>query len=550
MPRSITAGGPPGEQSDHHCQPGGDASAGKGTDVNPSQKPENNGFTAPRRNVLLGILSGAGIAMVANAGVAAADSPDDDASGQAVDFNFDTGNAIRDVLGGMALAKGFAVVAPMDATVLIRVTHLTHNAWFDAVAPYHPTAVGVYSKLGRRPASERATNRNKNIALLYASHRILETLLPTQTAEWRKIMTSVGLDPDDKTENKTTPIGIGNLAAKAILANRQRDGMNQLGDEGGRKYNPQPYADYLGYRPVNSAFEIRNPSRWQPLLGPHDRRLQQGTGDVGAFIVQNFATPQFRVVKPYSYSDPDEFRSPPPRNSDHNNRQAYKHQADEVLAASAELTDERKMMAEIFDNKFLGIGLSVAAAAEHHDLDLDGWIQLQMVASVATFDSAIAAWNDKHRYDAVRPFSAIRYLYGSKPVTAWGGRGMGTVNDIPANQWRPYLNTADHPEYPSGSASLCAAQAQASRRFLGSDELGFSLPVPQGASQVEPGIAPAKELVLRFDTWTQFTQDCGLSRLWGGVHFMPSITAGWDVGRRVGDRAYEFVRKHIDGKVH
>lgn len=64
-------------------------------------------------------------------------------------------------------------------------------------APYHPTAVAVCSRLGRRPASERATNRNVNIAVFYASYRVLNSLYPAQAAEWREMLASVGLNPDD-----------------------------------------------------------------------------------------------------------------------------------------------------------------------------------------------------------------------------------------------------------------------------------------------------------------------------------------------------------------
>ena len=33
---------------------------------------------------------------------------------------------------------------------------------------------------------------------------------------------------------------------------------------------------------------------------------------------------------------------------------------------------------------------------------------------MAAFDRGIAAWNEKDHHDAVRPFSAIRYLYGDR----------------------------------------------------------------------------------------------------------------------------------------
>ena len=50
------------------------------------------------------------------------------------------------------------------------------------------------------------------------------------------MLVSVGLDPDNGSEDITTAIGIGNVAGRRVAEARERDGMNQLGDEGGRKY--------------------------------------------------------------------------------------------------------------------------------------------------------------------------------------------------------------------------------------------------------------------------------------------------------------------------
>ena len=356
---------------------------------------------------------------------------------------------------------------------MLRITTLITNSWFDAVAPYHPTAVGVYFRLGRRPASERATNSNMNVAVIYASYHVLNSLLPAHNAEWRAMVTSVGLNPDDGQENTTSAVGIGNLAGKAIVAPREHDGMNQLGDEGGRRYNRQPYADYLGYEPVNTAYELKDPSRWQPNI------ITMGNG---IFRVQQFVTPQMRVTHPYSYQTPNRFNTPRPSKSDPNGpqgRQAYVQQVDEVLMASANLTDEMKAKAELFDNKIRALGFSALFAAQSRGLSLEQFIQFDFVTNLGAFDTAIAVWNEKFKWDAVRPFSAIRYVYGDRPVTAWGGPGKGKVADLPGSQWRSYLNTADHPEYPSGSASFCSAHAETARRFLGSDSLDGRFPSPK-----------------------------------------------------------------------
>lgn len=460
-------------------------------------------------------------------------------------FDLDTGNAPIEVIIPAVAPIIFSDVSPSggDATLVLRVTTEVTNAWFDATAPYHATAQGVYSRLGRRPAADAANNSNINIASLYATYQVLNSLLPKRMREWRAMLTSVGLDPDDTSQDLTKPIGIGNVAGKAVVAAREHDGMNQLGDVGGVLYNRQPYADYTGYAPVNTAEDLNDPSRWQPRIVPNGS---------GIFHIQKFVTPQYRLVKPYSFPTPNQFSTPKPDASNpkgSKGRQAYQQQADAVLSASANLTDHQKMIAELFNNKIFGLGFSAVFAAQSRGLGVIDFIHLDFLTNLASFDVGIVVWNEKAKWDAVRPFSAIRHVYGDRPVRAWGGPGKGTVNDIPASQWKEYLNVADHPEYPSGSTAFCEAHAQAARRFFGDDVLNWSVPAPRGSSTVEPGITPAIDIVLGpWATWTEFATDCGLSRLWGGVHFPAAIAAARQFAPAVGDLAYQFVKLHIDGK--
>ena len=76
------------------------------------------------------------------------------------------------------------------------------------------------------------------------------------------------------------------------------------------------------------------------------------------------------------------------------------------------------------------------------------------------------------------------------------------------------------------------------------------MPVPKESSSIEPGITPATDIVLGpWNAFTEFEEDCGMSRFWGGVHFLASLDAGAQVCRPIGDTAYEFLKQHIDGSV-
>jgi hypothetical protein len=118
-------------------------------------------------------------------------------------FDFDSGNALFEVVGPPIVSALLQTSTANDAPFILRNVVIIDNAWFDAIAPYHPTAVGIYSRLGRRPASESATNRHKNIALIYASYRIMNSRCrasrPTGAPWWNQ------LDSIRMTRAKTSP---------------------------------------------------------------------------------------------------------------------------------------------------------------------------------------------------------------------------------------------------------------------------------------------------------------------------------------------------------
>ena len=140
----------------------------------------------------------------------------------------------------------------------------------------------------------------------------------------------------------------------------------------------------------------------------------------------------------------------------------------------------------------------------------------------------------------------IEFLYGNRDVTAWGGPGNGTV-DLPASQWRAYLEEADHLEYPLASSCFCAAHAQSARLYLGDDLLGYPVVRPAGSSSVEPGVTPAEDTTLELPTWTDFKNDYGQSRVWAGVHFQAAVDESLAVCDVFGDTAYNYLQSLISG---
>ena len=91
-----------------------------------------------------------------------------------------------------------------------------------------------------------------------------------------------GINPDATLHHpgsKAASIGIRCGLAVAELA--LHDTLNLLGNITGRKYNLVPYSDYTGYAPVNTAYKLNDPTRWQPLINPVKNSLGQFAEQVG-----------------------------------------------------------------------------------------------------------------------------------------------------------------------------------------------------------------------------------------------------------------------------
>ena len=147
-------------------------------------------------------------------------------------------------------------------TITSRYLGLISVAVFDAWSRYDEKAIPVYfDGVERRPENER-TLKNKEIAISYAAFRAMNEYYSSDKELFADFMQELGLDPDNESLDPNTPEGIGNLAAKAVIEARKGDGANQYGEEEGS--NGEPYFNYVGYEPVNSADKNVDPNRWQP----------------------------------------------------------------------------------------------------------------------------------------------------------------------------------------------------------------------------------------------------------------------------------------------
>ncbi len=78
-------------------------------------------------------------------------------------FNFQTDDALNDAVFPALTPIFYRGFKPSDAPIVLRFTGLASFVAFDTIAPYHPTAVGLMTRVPRCPTIEH-TIENINIA--------------------------------------------------------------------------------------------------------------------------------------------------------------------------------------------------------------------------------------------------------------------------------------------------------------------------------------------------------------------------------------------------
>ncbi|MDQ6664667.1 MAG: phosphatase PAP2 family protein [Acidobacteriota bacterium] len=424
--------------------------------------------------------------------------------------------------------------------MVARALAIVHTCIFDAWAAYDDTAVGTTFGGGlRRPASQRTLD-NKNQSISYAAYNALVDLYPSQKSDFDALMKSLGYDPSNKSVDLSTAAGVGNVAAQAVLEFRHRDGSNQLGD-----LHPGAYSDYTGYAPVNDPDHINDPGRWQPL------RVSDGNG---GFVIQTCIAPHWGNVIPFALTSGSQFR--PTAGPDIAKDTGYVAETEEVIYYNAHLTDRQKVIAEYWADgpkSELPPGhwcLFAQFVALRDNQSVDETAKMFFAMTNAILDASIVAWDAKRVYDSVRPVTAVHYLKQGKRIMAWAGPGLGT-QEINGEDWQPYqaatVVTPPFPEYLSGHSMFSAAGAEVLKSFTGSNILGASYTQPAGTSRVEPGLVPAEDVVLTWPTFAEAADEAGISRRYGGIHFIDADLDSRIIGKAVGAQAWKKAMKHFNG---
>lgn len=228
-------------------------------------------------------------------------------------------------------------------------------------------------------------------------------------------------------------------------------------------------------------------------------------------------------------------------------------------------------------------------------------VKAYFILGGAMHDAAIAAWGIKGYYDYVRPISAIRYMshkgqssdedlpnfhpegmelvdglvelvgasdplagsqgehLGKIKLFSWKGHDyLNTTEDqagvgwILGEDWWPYQRptfvTPPFAGYVSGHSTFSRAGAEVMTLLTGDDYFpgGMAEFVAKKNEFLYFEEGPSVDVVLQWARYYDAADQCGLSRIWGGIHPPQDDLPGRLIGEKVGAEAFKFGKRYFE----
>jgi hypothetical protein len=144
-----------------------------------------------------------------------------------------------------------------EPTIAARMLSIMHAAMYDAWTAYDPIAVPSRANGILKRPPEETTDSNKIEAISFAAHKALVDLLPSMASGVDIALSRLGYDLENVgSADTSTPAGIGNVAAEAVIDIRQFAGAT-----------PTPYLA------VHKTDPSDDPNAWIPLKTGDDSRV-------------------------------------------------------------------------------------------------------------------------------------------------------------------------------------------------------------------------------------------------------------------------------------
>lgn len=249
------------------------------------------------------------------------------------------------------------------------------------------------------------------------------------------------------------------------------------------------------------------PHRWQPTPPAYMEAIEPHWSRIRPFVIDS-AT-QFSPGRPTPFNMD--------KNSD------FYKEVMEVYETSKILDEEQAAIASFWDcNPYVmnvhghvmfatkkitpgGHWMGIAQiASQLENADFMKTSAAYALTAIALADGFISCWDEKYRSNLIRPETVInRYI---------------------DEEWQPLLQTPPFPEYTSGHSVISTAAAVALTSMFG-ESFTFT-----DSTEVKYGLAARQ-----FNSFKEAADEAAISRLYGGIHYMPAINNGVKQGRKLGE---------------
>jgi hypothetical protein len=263
---------------------------------------------------------------------------------------------------------------------------------------------------------------------------------------------------------------------------------------------------YLETRALSRHMLSKKAADWQPTPPDYMPAVEPHWGEIRPFVMDSAA--QCKPGHPTSF---DTLQS----------SKFYK-EAQEIYKLVNENDPEKVLIAKFWDDNpnisytkghvtFFkqkltpgGHWISIASSVvKDKKLNMMQAAETYVLVTTALADGFISCWDAKYKYVHIRPDTYIqRYI---------------------DEDWSPVLQTPPFPEFPSGHSVISAAAATTLTHLFG-DNYAFT-----DSTQLVLGLP-----VRKFKSFYEASDEAGMSRMFGGIHFRPANELGAKQGREVG----------------
>ncbi len=250
-----------------------------------------------------------------------------------------------------------------------------------------------------------------------------------------------------------------------------------------------------------------DPNAWQPTPPAYMEAIE----------------PHWSSIRPFAIDSADQFVPEPPTEFDMDEESPFYKEVMQVYETVNALDDEQSEIASFWDcNPYVmnvhghvmfatkkitpgGHWMGIAKiAAEVSGADFAKTTYTYALTSIALADGFISCWDEKYRSNLIRPETVI--------------------NKYIDEEWVPLLQTPPFPEYTSGHSVISGAAGEALTSIYG-DNFAFV-----DSTELAYGLPPRE-----FDSFRDASSEAAISRLYGGIHYMPAIENGITQGRALGN---------------